>query len=263
MTKHVRFSLDCNTEPTTPDTSPEVKYGILEGNDVYETAGLQAKERGGISHPFDEVRLLPPCWPSKIVCVGRNYADHAAELGNDTPAEPLIFLKPPSSLIAHRDSIIYPRISKRVDYEGELGVIIGRRARRVHRDQAWGYVLGYTCVNDVTARDLQKSDGQWTRGKGFDTFCAAGPWMIPKEDVHYGALTVRTFVDNEKKQDGAVRNMIFDVPRIIEFITEFMTLEPGDLVATGTPSGVGPLQPGSVVRVVIEGVGALENTVTR
>jgi 2-keto-4-pentenoate hydratase/2-oxohepta-3-ene-1,7-dioic acid hydratase in catechol pathway len=209
------------------------------------------------------VRFLPPCWPSKIVCVGRNYREHASELGNEAPPEPLIFLKPPSSLIAHLDSIVYPPISNRVDYEGELGIVIGRRARRVRAEGAWDYVFGYTCVNDVTARDLQKTDGQWTRGKGFDTFCAVGPWVVRREDVRFEDLHVRTFVDNEKKQDGAVTDMLFNIPRILEFVTGFMTLEPGDLLATGTPAGVGPLQPGSVVRVVIEGVGALENTVTQ
>jgi 2-keto-4-pentenoate hydratase/2-oxohepta-3-ene-1,7-dioic acid hydratase in catechol pathway len=150
-----------------------------------------------------------------------------------------------------------------VDYEGELGIVIGRRARRVRAEDAWDYVFGYTCVNDVTARDLQKKDGQWTRGKGFDTFCAVGPWIVRREDVRFEDLHVRTFVDNEKKQDGAVTDMLFGIPRILEFVTAFMTLEPGDLLATGTPAGVGPLQPGSVVRVVIEGVGALENRVTR
>ncbi len=263
MTRHIRFSLNRNAEPTLPDGSAEVRYGILEGDTVCETAGFQAARGGGISHPFDEVRLLPPCWPSKIIGVGRNYAEHAAELGNEAPVEPLVFLKPPSSLIAHRDNIVYPAASKRVDYEGELGVVIGRRARRVPRGEAWNYVFGFTCVNDVTARDLQKQDPQWTRGKGFDTFCAVGPWIVPKEELEYAGLHVRTFVDNEERQDGAVRDMIFDVPRLVEFISGFMTLEAGDLIATGTPAGVGPLEPGSVVRVVIDGIGALENMVTR
>jgi len=255
MTKHIRFSLDRSIEPTAPDGSAGVLYGTLDGNTV----------RGpeGTLYPLDQVRLLPPCSPSKIVCVGKNYADHAAEFDSAPPEEPIIFLKPPSGLIAHRDCIVYPPISKRVDYEGELGVVIGRRARNVNREEALDYVLGLTCVNDVTARDLQKKDGQWTRGKGFDTFCAVGPWIVPLSEVSIADLRVRTFVGDEKKQDAAVRQMIFDVPRIIEFITEFMTLLPGDLIATGTPAGVGPLQPGSVVRVVIEGVGELENTVIK
>jgi len=195
------------------------------------------------------------------VCVGRNYPEHARELGNEPPKEPLIFLKPPSSLIASGDSIVYPALSERVDFEGELGVIIGKRARHVKAADAASYVLGYTCVNDVTARDLQKKDGQWTRGKGFDTFCAVGPSMTPREDVDEATLTVRTYVDGEKKQEAPVSEMMFSVDAIISYVSEFMTLEPGDLIATGTPPGVGPLRPGSQVRVEIDGVGVLENAV--
>jgi 2-keto-4-pentenoate hydratase/2-oxohepta-3-ene-1,7-dioic acid hydratase in catechol pathway len=206
-------------------------------------------------------RLLPPCVPSKIVCVGRNYAEHAKELGNEVPAEPTIFLKPPSSLIASGDVIVYPRLSQRLDFEGELGVVIGRRARNVKSSDAAGYILGYTCVNDVTARDLQRKDGQWTRGKGFDTFCPVGPCIAPRDEVDLAGLRVRTFVDGEKKQDASITEMIFSVDDIIAYVSGFMTLEPGDLIATGTPSGVGPLQPGSQVRIEIDGVGVLENTV--
>ncbi len=206
-------------------------------------------------------RLLPPCIPSKIVCVGRNYAEHAKELGNEVPAEPTIFLKPPSSLIASGDVIVYPRLSQRLDYEGELGVVIGRRARNVKSSDAAAYILGYTCVNDVTARDLQRKDGQWTRGKGFDTFCPVGPCIIPRDEVDLAGLRVRTFVDGEKKQDASITEMMFSVDDIIAYVSGFMTLEPGDLIATGTPSGVGPLQPGSQVRIEIDGVGVLENTV--
>jgi 2-keto-4-pentenoate hydratase/2-oxohepta-3-ene-1,7-dioic acid hydratase in catechol pathway len=197
------------------------------------------------------------------VCVGRNYREHASELGNPVPVEPLIFLKPPSSLIGHLDDVVYPPISQRVDYEGELGVVIGKRIRNVKRDQAEDAIFGYTCVNDVTARDLQKKDGQWTRGKGFDTFCPVGPWIVPRDEVRFNELHIRTFVDNVKRQDCSVRELIFPLGQLIEFITEFMTLEPGDLIATGTPSGVGPLAPGSIVRVMIEGVGALENRVVK
>jgi 2-keto-4-pentenoate hydratase/2-oxohepta-3-ene-1,7-dioic acid hydratase in catechol pathway len=206
-------------------------------------------------------RLLPPCSPTKIVCVGRNYAEHAKEMGSEVPAEPTIFLKPPSSLIASGDSIIYPRLTKRLDYEGELGVVIRYRARNVKSAQAADYILGYTPVNDVTARDLQRSDGQWTRGKGFDTFCPVGPYIVSSDEVDLTRLRVRTFVDGEKKQDAAISEMIFSVNDIIQYVSAFMTLEPGDLIATGTPSGVGPLQPGSRVRVEIEGVGVLENMV--
>lgn len=262
MSRHVRFSLNPSAEPTTPDGAPDTRYGILEGDTIREASCLWA-ERGGEPHSIGGVRLLPPCWPSKIVCVGRNYREHANELGNAVPSEPLIFLKPPSSLIGHGDCIVYPAISQRVDYEGELGIVIGHRARRVRREDAWDYVFGYTCVNDVTARDLQKKDGQWTRGKGFDTFCAVGPWVMDKGDVRFEDLAVRTFVDGVKKQDAPVTEMIFDPAQVVEFVSAFMTLEPGDLIATGTPAGVGPVAPGAVIRVVVEGVGAIENTVVR
>jgi 2-keto-4-pentenoate hydratase/2-oxohepta-3-ene-1,7-dioic acid hydratase in catechol pathway len=208
-------------------------------------------------------RLLPPCSPTKIVCVGRNYAEHAKELGNEVPKEPLIFLKPPSSLIASGDAIVYPTLSQRVDFEGELGVVIGTRARKIRASEANDYVLGYTCVNDVTARDLQRKDGQWTRGKGFDTFCAVGPCLLPKEDADFAAMRVRTLVNGEVKQDGSVSDMLFSVNDIIAYVTEFMTLEPGDLIATGTPPGVGPLAPGSRVQVEIDQIGVLENSVIK
>ncbi len=242
--RRIRYSLNCNVLPTTPD-APEVRYG----------------EEGEIDPRT--VRLLPPCAPSKIVCVGRNYPEHARELGNEVPAEPLIFLKPPSSLIGAGDKIVYPPLSERVDFEGELGVVIGRRARNVPAGDAMSYVLGYTCVNDITARDLQKKDGQWTRGKGFDTFCAVGPVLVGKDDVRLEDLRVVTRLNGEVKQDGSIGDMLFSVNAIIAYVTGFMTLEPGDLIATGTPPGVGPMQPGSTVQVEIKGIGVLENTVVR
>ena len=254
MEKRIRFSLNRNAEPTTPDGSPEVNYGIVEGDAVSE-------RQTGARYRLAEVRLLPPCWPTKIVGVGRNYREHASELGNPVPAEPLLFLKPPSSLVASGDAIVYPALSARVDYEGELGVVIGRRARNVLPQEAENYVLGYTCLNDVTARDLQRKDGQFTRGKGFDTFCPVGPWVVPREQVAFEELRIRTFVNGEKKQDASVTEMIFPVGAIIAYITQFMTLEPGDLIATGTPSGVGPLEAGSIVQIEIEGIGLLENRV--
>jgi 2-keto-4-pentenoate hydratase/2-oxohepta-3-ene-1,7-dioic acid hydratase in catechol pathway len=208
-----------------------------------------------------DVRLLPPCTPSKIVCVGRNYVEHARELGNEPPAEPIIFMKPPSSLIGHGAEIVYPTISESVSFEGEIGVVISRRARHVRTEEALDYVLGYTCVNDVTARDLQKKDGQWTRGKGFDTFCPVGPCIVPREEIAIEQLRVKTFLDGELKQNAPSTDMIFSIPFIIAHITAFMTLEPGDLIATGTPPGVGLMQPGSTVRIEIEGIGALQNTV--
>jgi 2-keto-4-pentenoate hydratase/2-oxohepta-3-ene-1,7-dioic acid hydratase in catechol pathway len=242
--KRIRYSLNREIAPTTPDTA-DVFYGDL--NDI----------------DLSVARLLPPCAPTKIVCVGRNYPEHAKELGNEVPSEPLIFLKPPSSLLADGGEIMYPALSQRVDHEGELGVIIGRRARRVKRSEALDHVLGYTIVNDVTARDLQRKDGQWTRGKGFDTFCAVGPCMIPKEDLSTGSLRVITKLDGEVKQDGFVTDMMFPVDAIISFVSEFMTLEPGDLIATGTPPGVGPMQPGCTVHVEIAGIGVLKNAVVR
>ena len=204
---------------------------------------------------------LPAASPSKIVCVGRNYAEHAKELGNEVPKEPLIFLKPPSSLIGHGDSIIYPKASQRVDFEGELGIVIGKTARNVKRANAFDHILGYTCVNDVTARDLQKKDGQWTRGKGFDTFCAVGPRLVPRKDLNLDGLRVRTRVNGEVKQNAPLTDLIFPLDVIIEYVSAFMSLEPGDLIATGTPPGVGPLEPGSTVRIEIDGIGVLENPV--
>ena len=236
-------------------------YGLLDGDTIREIDNPWSTPHGRV-HALADVRLLAACAPSKIVCVGRNYRDHAKELGNEVPAEPLIFLKPPSSLIASGDSIVYPTLSENVHYEGELGVVIGpRAARRVPAEQAQDYVFGYTCVNDVTARDLQRKDGQWTRGKGFDTFCPVGPWIVRREDVVFEDLRVRTLLDGEVKQDGSVQEMIFSVGAIIAFVTQFMTLEPGDLIATGTPSGVGPMQAGSTVSVEINGIGVLQNRV--
>ena len=240
--KTIRYSLNPHIEPTATDAHPDVLHGT-------------SLPPGG--------RLLPPCSPSKIVCVGRNYADHAKELGNEPPKEPLIFLKPPSSLIASGDAIVYPALSENVNFEGELGVVIGKRARHVAAADAMDYVLGYTCVNDVTARDLQRKDGQWTRGKGFDTFCAVGPCVVSKDQINPTHLRVRTLVDGVVKQDGPVSDMMFGVSDIIAYVSAFMTLEPGDLIATGTPSGVGPLLPGSTVRIEIEGIGVLENTVIK
>jgi 2-keto-4-pentenoate hydratase/2-oxohepta-3-ene-1,7-dioic acid hydratase in catechol pathway len=240
--KIIRYSLNQNTPPTATDSDPDVRHGDL--------AQLPAG-----------ARLLPPCSPTKIVCVGRNYPEHAKELGNPVPAEPIIFLKPPSALIASGDAIVYPKASERLDYEGELGVVIGKRARNVQASDALDYILGYTCVNEVTARDLQKKDGQWTRGKGFDTFCPVGPCIVPREEADLKSLRVRTFVDGQKKQDGPVTDMLFSVDRLIAYITSFMTLEPGDLVATGTPPGVGPVQPGSKIQIDIPGIGVLENPV--
>ena len=198
--------------------------------------------------------------PSKIVCVGRNYAKHAAELGNDVPAEPLIFFKPPSSLIGEGDDIVMPAASERVDFEGEIGVIIGTKARNVSREDAWDYVESVVPVNDVTARDLQAMDDQWARAKGFDTFCPVGT-PVPLSEVDRDALAVTTRVNGEVRQHGVVADMAFDVPAIIEYVTAIMTLEPGDLIATGTPDGIGPLAPGDEVEIEVAGVGSVRNPV--
>lgn len=201
---------------------------------------------------------LPP--PSKIVCVGRNYLAHARELGNTVPERPLIFLKPPSSLIGDGEAIVLPEQSQQVEHEGEIGVVIGRRAKAVAADAALDHVAGYAPVNDVTARDLQRTDDQWTRAKGFDTFCPVGS-MKAAAAVDVGALEVICRVNGEVRQRGHVREMAFSIPVLIEYISHVMTLEPGDIIATGTPAGISRLHPGDVVEVEIPGVGTLSNPV--
>lgn len=209
--------------------------------------------------PAGEFRLLSPCMPTKILAVGLNYATHAAELGMAVPEEPLFFLKPPSAVIGPGEAIVYPRLSRQVDYEAELAVVIGRRARRVAREEALTYVLGYTCALDVTARDFQRADGQWTRAKGFDTFCPLGPWIVPDLDPH--DLLVECRVNGQVRQRARTSDLIFSVENLIHRASWVMTLEPGDVLLTGTPSGVGPLQPGDQVEVEIEGIGVLRNFV--
>ena len=211
--------------------------------------------------PVAQAALLAVVEPTKIVCIGRNYREHARELGNEAPPEPLIFLKPPSSLLAPGETIVRPRISSRVDHEGELGVVIGKPCRSLREDEdVRPYILGYTCVNDVTARDLQKKDGQWTRGKGFDTFCPAGPVVVDNLDPWKG-IAVEVRVNGNLKQRGNTRDFIFPLDCLIRFIAQVMTLVPGDLIATGTPSGVAPLEAGDRVEVQVEGVGSLGNPV--
>jgi 2-keto-4-pentenoate hydratase/2-oxohepta-3-ene-1,7-dioic acid hydratase in catechol pathway len=211
--------------------------------------------------PLEEAVLLAPVRPSKIVCVGRNYRAHAAELGHEVPTEPLLFLKPPSSLLAPVANIVRPKISQRVDYEGELGVIIARSCRHLGPDDdVRPYILGYTALNDVTARDLQEKDGQWTRAKGFDTFCAVGPVVVSRLDPWAG-VGVETRVNGQVRQQGTTRDFIFPLEVVVRHIAEVMTLFPGDLIATGTPKGVGPLVAGDRVEVEVEGVGTLGNPV--
>ena len=218
--------------------------------------------------PLSALTLLPPVSPSKILCIGRNYRDHAAELGNDLPKEPLLFLKPPSSLLAPGGSIVLPGLSRRVDFEGELAIVIGRRCRNLGPDEdVRPYLRGYTLVNDVTARDLQKSDGQWTRGKGFDTFCPVGPIVSDEIDPcgtdrwPGNPVSLITRVDGETRQQGSTADLIFSIPHLLRYITAAMTLEPGDIIPTGTPAGVGPLQPGDRVEVESAALGILRNVV--
>jgi 2-keto-4-pentenoate hydratase/2-oxohepta-3-ene-1,7-dioic acid hydratase in catechol pathway len=211
--------------------------------------------------PLDQATLLPPVLPSKIVCIGRNYKEHAAELGNEVPKEPLLFLKTPSSLIAHKQAIERPAISNRVDYEGELAIVIGKRCTKIRPgEDVRQYIRGYTIVNDVTARDLQKTDGQWSRAKGFDTFCPAGPIVTDEIDPEAG-IQVQTRLNGELRQDGNTRDLIFPIAFLLRHITAAITLYPGDLIPTGTPSGVAPLNPGDTVEVTIEGIGTLSNPV--
>jgi 2-keto-4-pentenoate hydratase/2-oxohepta-3-ene-1,7-dioic acid hydratase in catechol pathway len=213
--------------------------------------------------PLRTMKLLAPVRPSKIVCVGRNYKEHAAELGNDVPKEPLLFLKTPSSLLAPGGCIRRPAQSQRVDFEGELGIVIGKRCYQIgESEDVRQYIRGYTVVNDVTARDLQKSDGQWSRAKGFDTFCPVGPIVTDEVDPIGNALTVTTTLNGETKQNGSTRDMIFSVEALLRYITAAMTLEPGDLIPTGTPAGIAPMQAGDVVRITIDGIGSLENPVS-
>lgn len=241
---------------------PAPRLGRVEGAVVRELIGdpfanPQPTER---NWPLEAVKLLPPCVPSKIVCVGRNYHAHANELGNEIPTEPLIFLKPPSSILAPEEPIVMPRVSKRVDYEGEIALIIGKACFWLaDEDSAKPYIGAVTCLNDVTARDLQNTDSQWTRPKGFDTFCPFGPVMETEFDP--GDLAVETFVNGNRKQHGRTSEMLFSLDVIIRWISRVMTLVPGDVIATGTPSGVGPLKSGDVVEVVVGGVGTLRNPV--
>jgi 2-keto-4-pentenoate hydratase/2-oxohepta-3-ene-1,7-dioic acid hydratase in catechol pathway len=210
---------------------------------------------------FDQARILAPVAPSKIVCVGRNYREHAAELGNEVPAEPLLFLKPPSAIIAPGEGIRIPALSQRVDFEGEIAVVIGSRCSRIGPDEDPGdYIRGYTIANDVTARDLQKKDGQWSRAKGFDTFCPVGPLVTDEVDPALG-IGITTRLNGELRQDGNTRDLIFSIAHLLRYITAAMTLFPGDLVLTGTPAGVAPMQPGDQVAISVEGLGTLSNPI--
>ena len=262
--KYCRFYLDGNAQ-----------YGLVEtvaGAEAITRLLLTAPEEGDgdmedlpskrMAHiPLSSAQLLAPVRPSKIVCIGRNYREHANELGHEIPVEPLIFLKPPSSLLNPGDNIRRPKISQRTDYEGELGVVIGKTCYKVGADEdVRPYILGYTCVNDFTARDLQNKDGQWNRAKGFDTFCPVGP-VVTDEIDPWAGIAVQTIVNGEIRQDGNTRDFIFPLDVIIRHISEAMTLHPGDLIATGTPKGVAPVIAGDVIEIRVEGVGTLRNSV--
>jgi len=231
----------------------EDRVGPIEGEPFGEFRRLEAEI------PMHMVRLLSPIQPGKIVCVGRNYAEHAREQGFEPPEVPMLFLKPPSSVIGPGDAIILPPQSKQVEHEGELAVVIGKRGRWISSEDALKYVLGYMVANDVTARDLQRRDGQWTRGKGFDTFCPLGPWI--ETDLNPSDVLVQTRVNGEMRQMASTREMMFPVEQLIAFISSVMTLELGDVILTGTPAGIGPLQAGDVVEVSVEGIGSLSNPV--
>jgi len=224
-----------------------------------DVEGLPSRRMDRI--PLAQASLLPPVQPSKIVCIGRNYREHAAELGNEVPQEPLLFFKPPSSLLPPGGTILRPKVSARTDYEGELGVVIARRCHRLaESEDVRPYILGYTCVNDFTARDLQNKDGQWTRAKGFDTFCPVGPVVADGLDPWAG-VQVETRVNGDVRQSGNTQDFIFPLDLVIRYISQIMTLEPGDLIATGTPKGVAPVLAGDTIEVSIEGIGQLRNPV--
>ena len=242
--------------------SGSLAIGIADGDRIVRYTGTDALHLGeatGDSIAIADAELLPPVAPSKIVAVGRNYAEHAKELGNEAPSEPIIFLKPPSALLPPNGTIVRPPQSQRVDFEGELAIVIGKTARNVSRADWRSVVVGFTCANDITARDLQKKDVQFTRGKSFDTFCPLGPCI--ETDLDPASLSLRTRVNGETKQNGNTHDMVFNCAVIIEFITSVMTLNAGDVILTGTPSGVGPLVAGDRVEVEIEGIGVLGNVV--
>jgi 2-keto-4-pentenoate hydratase/2-oxohepta-3-ene-1,7-dioic acid hydratase in catechol pathway len=250
---------------TSQVTTP--RFGVLEGDSVSplaESESIESFLNARMDKPvsLSEVQLHAPVAPSKIVCVGRNYLEHAAELGNKMPDEPLLFLKAPSAIVSSGDCIDLPAESRQVEHEGELGVVIGRQMRKLRDDEnPLDYVLGYTCVNDVTARDLQRKDVQFTRAKSFDTFCPVGPFIVDELDPLNIVVTTR--VNGSTKQNGRTADMAFSVPFLIKYIANIMTLYPGDLIATGTPAGVSPMKDGDIVEVEIEGIGVLRNKVCK
>jgi 2-keto-4-pentenoate hydratase/2-oxohepta-3-ene-1,7-dioic acid hydratase in catechol pathway len=240
---------------------PKTNWGVIEGDAIREMDGdpfghfhLTSKIK-----TIGELKLLSPCLPSKIIALGLNYRDHAEEVKMVLPKEPLLFIKPSTSVIGPGEAIVYPKMSRRVDFEAELAVVIGKVAKAVPEEKAADYILGYTCLNDVTARDLQPKDGQWTTAKGFDTFAPIGPWIVTDIDPHH--LEISSFLNGERRQHSNTENLIFGPYRLVSFISHVMTLLPGDVIATGTPSGIGPMAIGDTVGVVVEGIGTLSNKV--
>lgn len=248
--KYVRFKKDNSCS-----------YGLLEGEKVKVIEGDIFKDYSitGRCYDIGEIEILTPCVPSKIVCVGLNYKAHARETNMPLPQEPLIFLKPPTAALAHKGNIVIPAMSGRVDYEAELGLVIGKPAKNIEPEAAYSYILGATCFNDVTARDLQTKDGQWTRAKSFDTFAPFGPCIAA--GLNYDNLFIELLLNGETRQKSNTSDFIFNVGQLVSFISQVMLLNPGDVIATGTPSGIGSMSPGDVVQVKIQGVGVLENHV--
>ena len=244
-------------------TYSKIRYGILEGEDIFEISDNFLRDNfKKLNSRFDlaDIKLLSPVEPSKIIGIGLNYAEHIEELKFKKPETPVMFLKPSTTVISHLDYIVYPkRISKRVDYEGELAVVIGKRAKNVKIDEAGNFIFGYTIINDVTARDLQSSDSQWTRAKGFDTFAPIGPLI--ETDLEPTNLNIKTLLNGEIKQNSNTSNMIFNVYELVSFISQTMTLLPGDVIATGTPKGVGAIDIGDEIEIEIENIGKLKNSV--
>jgi 2-keto-4-pentenoate hydratase/2-oxohepta-3-ene-1,7-dioic acid hydratase in catechol pathway len=238
-----------------------IRHGWMLDDKIGEIVGdiFGEYRRREAKIPVADVKLITPCVPSKIICVGRNYVEHAKELGNEVPKVPLIFLKPPSSIISNGENILLPPQSKQVEHEAELVIVISKRGRNITPEQAKEYIFGFTIGNDITARDLQNIDGQWTRAKGFDTFCSFGPWIDTEFDASDAVVTCR--VNGQMRQMASTRDMVFNVSTLIAYISSVMTLEPGDIIFTGTPAGVGELKNGDVVDVEIEGLGKLSNPV--
>ena len=256
----IRFSapekLGVGTDPLFGVLNDQDAILVLRGDPIY--SGIVPEEK---SLKLSDVKLLAPVIPrSKVVCIGKNYADHAAEMDSEVPNEPIIFIKPNTSVIGPNEVIIWPRMSERVDYEAELAIVIGRICKEVPASKAKDVIYGYTLANDVTARDLQKKDGQWSRAKGFDTFCPLGPWI--ETEFIPGDQKITSTLNGEVKQSSMLSEMIFKVPQIIEFVTNVMTLLPGDVILTGTPAGIGPMPSGASITVAIDGLGALTNKVS-